>query len=189
MSTELGMSTANELFVRFVRTILPSLSIGAELHSRHFAASPKKSDSASTGQKPLGRTVSRASLAARWTNLDVSGKLLSQHWMPVPVEATAFATLGHHFGTSVATKLLNERLAVALSWKRRWSSPEHRLALGMRLNFHFQDIPTVFKLTLSSQVGIAAFIGARLSGCLGVGIGAAIDPSASLARAALFLDI
>lgn len=188
LSYEMGMSTANELFLRFVRTVLPSLSVGAELHSRHFP--PKKGTQLpSSGKKPIGHTVSRASLALRWSNLNSAGQLASQGYLPLPLEATAFTTLGQHFGVSFATKVLNERLAVAVSWKKRCSSPQQKLAIGMRLNFHFQEIPAVFKLTLSSHAGIAAFLGTRLSGCLGVGIGASIDHWTSTAKAALFLDI
>lgn len=184
----MGMSTANELFVRFVRTVLPSTSFGAELYSRHFPANHGL-EPASLDKKSLGRTSSRASLALRWSNLNSAGQLASQGILAVPVEATAYASLGQHFGLSFATKLLNERLAVAGSWRRRWSSPQQKFSLGLRLNFHFQDIPAVVKLTLSSHVGLAAFIGLRLSGCLGIGIGASVDHCASIAKAALFFDL
>jgi hypothetical protein len=190
MSYEMGLSTANELHARFVRLVMPFFSLAGELYSRHYPA-PKSSKDNSNGPRPRGHTESSATLAIRWTNLDSSRNLVvsSPHLPTFPLELVSFCTLGQHYGASAAVEMMDRRLGIAGSWKRKWNSPVQKFALGMRLKFDLLEIPSMIKVTASSHSGIAAFFGVRLQECLGIGIGTSLNHNTSQFKAALFFDL
>lgn len=182
-SYEFGFSTGNELFCRLVHKVSSFVSLAAELYSKHYPA-PKTDSSL---KQPKGITHSRVNLAVRFSNVDRSNALIGDS-LAIPYEITTLASLGHHYGVSGCIKPWGGRLALALSWKRRWFSPEQKAALGVRFNYTFDDIPMVFKLTLSTHDGIASFIGCRLSE-IGIGFGLSANPNTSRAQASLFFDV
>lgn len=179
LSYEMGFSTANEIFARLVQRLTPMLSVASELYSKHYPV-PK-------GSTHKSITHSHLSFAARLTNVTRADTLEGPASIP-PFEVTAMSTLGHYYGISASIQPLKDRLALAVSWKRRWLSPSQKLAVGARLSFSYQDMPSFLKLTLSTHAGVAAFLGCRLSE-LGLGVGVAVNPYTSRAQAALFFDI
>lgn len=154
-------------------------SIASEFYSKHYPV-PKEST-----HKSL--THSRISVAARLTNVTRADTLEGPSSLP-PFEVTAMTTLGHYYGASASIQPLKDRLAIGISWKRRWLSPIQKLSVGAKFSFQYQDVPSFLKFTLSTHAGVAAFLGCRLSE-LGLGVGIAVNPYTSRAQAAFFLDV
>jgi hypothetical protein len=195
LNYEMGLSTANELYARFVRLATPNVSLAAEIYSKHYP-SPKGAVDPETGKKSRGHTDSSATIALRFSTLKSpsSGSLPSENTEtkdvhPFPVEIVASTNIGQHYGVSAAAPFFNDRIAFAFNWKRKWRGSQQKIALGLRFKWSMADVPSVLKLTASTHAGFAAFFGIRLNQCLGIGFGASINPNTSKAKAALFFDV
>jgi hypothetical protein len=188
-SYEMGFSTANETSLKLVRSLRRFISIGGEWYTKHYPA--PKVEGHDAEKRPSGRTVQRATLALRWSNISPSSREFQQDSpIPCPLEITGHVTLGQHYGIAVATSFQGDRLSLAASWKRQWKSKGiQKLALGMRIKFQLTEIPAFLKVTYSSYAGTAALFGLRFSGTLGVGIGVSYDHRNSSPQAALFFNL
>lgn len=182
----MGFTTANELFFRFVRRVRSTISIGADFYSKHYPATSKEPVN---GVKPTGTTTSHVCLGARWSNLTSSNQPIPPGNAEMPYELTVHANLLNHYGVSGCIKPLGGDLAIAASFKRQWTGPRKKWSVALQYSNNRLVIPSTCKLTISSHVGVAAFVGIRLEKTLGLGLGMSIDPTLSVPRAAIFIDL
>lgn len=186
-SYEMGFSTANELSLRLIRLLQPTLVLACDLYSKHYPPSRSENSAPSVSK---GTTISRASIGARWTNVAMDGSPIANTVTSVPLEASAYASIGQHYGFSIGTRLLDNKLGIAINWRKRWSRRgEQRVDIGLLYHFLLNDTPSFMKIRLSNYAGIAAFFGVRLSGVFGVGVGASFDHHNHIPRAGLFFNI
>lgn len=184
----MAISTANELRLNIVRSLTSCLDIGAEFYSKTtIPVRSKLLDSGKSIRK--GKTVSEAKLGVRWSNILADGSVLNNEKVPLPLELTGYIAFGDHWGATAAVMLWKDRVNLAATWKQRFANHDQKFAVGMRFHFHAAEVPAFVKLSVSSYAGIAAFLGARFSGCIGIGAGLTHDPVTTLTRAGLFLNI